>query len=407
MNFKKHIQVYQGLPKSVYILFISIVINKIGGFIAPLMVLILTVKIGLPDAQVGLVSTIALLTQAPFVMAGGSLVDRFGAKKTIVVLHTIGALFYLVCAALKPGVWLAVLMIFTSDLYAMASPAPNALIPIVTSKDKVKNAYSLMYLGLNLGLAIGPLIGGLLFNEYLSLLFVIDAITTLVSTGLVLFLFDDQQDAQAVANDEGEGEAALEMPSMLQFLKNNPMLIFVSVALLFFNFSYIQWNFLLPLQTVMLFSDSGPKFFSLLLSINAITVVALSPILTSVTQKLASLKSMFLGGVFYIVSFLMFAMSHNMPLFVASIIVMTIGEIMIAINMNHYIAASTPKKLLGRANSLIFIISGAGYAMGPVIMGAFLTAVTYQSAWIITSGVTAVATVVMYGLSKIDKQHNN
>jgi hypothetical protein len=40
-------------------------------------------------------------------------------------------------------------------------------------------------------------------------------------------------------------------------------------------------------------------------------------------------------------------------------------------------------------------------------MGAFLTAVTYQSAWIITSGVTAVATVVMYGLSKIDKQHNN
>jgi MFS family permease len=404
MNLKKHMQVYQGLPKNVYILFLSTVINKIGGFIAPLMTMILTVKIGLPDSQVGIVATIAMLSQAPFIMLGGNLVDRYGAKKMIIILHTLGAALYLICAAVKPSLRLAVLIIIASDLYAMASPAPNALIPIVTTKDKTKNAYSLMYLGLNLGLAIGPLIGGLLFNTYLSLLFVVDAITTLISAGIMLLLFDERhQSTQAVREDAPETSVDA-LPSMVQFLQSNPMLIFVSMALLLFNFSYIQWNYILPLQSVSLFHDSGPRNFSLLLSMNAITVVVLSPILTSVTEKIAALKSMVLGGIFYIISFLMFAVSLNMVLFMGSIIVMTIGEVLIAINMNHYIAASTPQKLLGRANSLISIVSGVGYAIGPAVMGLILTVVTYKSAWFIVSGITTGATVMMYGLSKIEKR---
>lgn len=407
MDLKKHIQVYQGLPRSVYILFISTVINKIGGFIAPLMTLILTVKIGLPDSQVGLVATISMLSQAPFVVIGGNLVDRYGAKKVIVILHTIGALLYLIGSVIKPSIWLAVLIILASDLYAMAFSAPNALIPIVTSKEKTKNAYSLMYLGLNLGLAIGPLIGGLLFNKYLSLLFVFDAITTLISVGLVLFLLDEDYGYKYVESDDVEAEKFSEQISILKFLLRNPMIIFVSISLLIFNFGYIQWNFLLPLQTVAIFNDSGPKNFSFLLSINAITVLVLSPILTSVTQKASSLKSMFFGGIFYIISFLIFAISNGMSLFIVSIIVMTIGEILIAINMNHYIALSTPKMLLGRANSLISAISGAGYAIGPVIMGMMLKAINYRTAWVVVSGITAIAAVIMYGLNKIDIRKNN
>ena len=151
MDFKKHINVYQGLPRSVYILFLSTVINKIGGFIAPLMTLILTVKIGLPDSQVGLVATISMLSQAPFVVIGGNLVDRYGAKKVIVILQTIGALLYLICAVIKPSILLAVLIILASDLYAMTFSAPNALIPIVTSKEKTKKCLFINVFGTESG----------------------------------------------------------------------------------------------------------------------------------------------------------------------------------------------------------------------------------------------------------------
>jgi MFS family permease len=75
--------------------------------------------------------------------------------------------------------------------------------------------------------------------------------------------------------------------------------------------------------------------------------------------------------------------------------------------MNHYIALSTPKMLLGRANSLISAISGAGYAIGPVIMGMMLKAINYRTAWVVVSGITAIAAVIMYGLNKIDIRKNN
>ena len=224
---------------------------------------------------------------------------------------------------------------------------------------------------------------------------------------MVLFLLDDDHGYECVESDDAETEKSSEQISILKFLLRNPMIIFVSISLLIFNFGYIQWNFLLPLQTVAIFNDSGPKNFSFLLSINAITVLLLSPILTSVTQKVSSLKSMFIGGIFYIAAFLIFAISNGMPLFILSIFIMTIGEILIAINMNHYIALSTPKILLGRANSLIFIISGTGYAIGPAIMGIMLKSINYKTAWVIVSGITAFAVVIMYSLSKLDTCENN
>lgn len=429
MVLEKQFNVYKGLPRNVYILFISTVINKIGGFITPLMTLILTVKIGLIESDVGLVSTLAMLSQAPFILVGGSLVDRFGAKRMIVVMNTLGAMLYFICAMIEPDWKLALVMIMAANFYAMASPAPNALIPSVTSKDKVKNAYSLMYLGMNLGLAIGPLISGLLFTNHLKLLFIIDGVTTLISVAMVIILFDEKfkiEGPSRVTNETRVEEPMLQEPvleepiienpmleehsidpettSIIGYLKKKPRLLAVTFILMLFNFCYIQWNFLLPLQSLDIFGEAGARHFSLLLSINAVTVVLLSPVLTSMTQSIASLKTIFYGGLFYAGSFFIFAVSHSLLLFVFGIIILTIGEILIAINVNHYITTSVSPRFLGRANSILFIFSGVGYAIGPVVMGNILVIANYQISWLITMGITTCAAVMMWMLYRKEKK---
>lgn len=404
MNIKNHFLVYKGLPKDIYFLFIAIVVNKLGSFIMPLLALILTVKIGLNKSEAGLFSTISMLSQAPFIMLGGKLVDIFGSKKIIVIPALLGAFIYLVCGFLKPGIIVVILIIIASDIYATAAPAYNSIVAEVTPSSLTKNAYSLTYLGINLGLAVGPALGGLLFNSYLNLLFILDALTTVLATSLIIFYVNDKKKIdRSLSENENEQSKHSNKSSIFSFLTKNPILVIFSAILLIYNFCYIQWNFLLPLQLEDVFKESGAKLFSLLVSINAVTVTVLTAILTSVTQKTHPLKAIFWGSIFYFTSFILFAINRFVLIFIIAIVVMTIGEILITINTNSYIAQRTPKSHIGRANSLLFIESGIGYAVGPVVIGNALMMISYQIAWLVISALMFCSTIAMNAIKRMDK----
>lgn len=406
LKIKQHILVYKGLPRDIYILFIATVINKIGGFIAPLMTLILTVKIGFSTTDAGLFSTISMLSQAPFIMWGGQLADKYGSKKVIVILQFLGAITYIVCGLMEPSFTLAIMLIVASNVYAMASPAFNAMVPVITPAPLVKNAYSLMYLGINLGLAVGPAIGGALFNNHLSLLFILNAAGTILSTVFILFFFSSKHKSDVPLPQTETEQTPVQSnksDSIFFFLYQNPGLLVFSIIMLVFNFCYIQWTFLLPLQAVDIFKENGASVFSFLLSANAIIVILLTPVLTSLTQKAHPLKSIFIGGIFYFISYIMFAFNGFMATFIFAVVIMTIGEILISINTNNYIAIMTPKKYLGRAISILFVVTGAGYAIGPAVIGKIVELTSYTNAWFLIAAIMVGGIVSMYFVRRLEK----
>ncbi len=404
MDIKRHFLVYKGLPRDMYILFASSVINRMGSFIVPLMTLILTEKIGFSKSEAGLFSSVSMLSQGPFILLGGFLADKFGSKKTIVIFDALGALVYMICGFLKPDLAVAVLIIIASSLYAIAVPAFTTIVAEVTPSSGVKSAYSLMYLGYNLGLTVGPILGGLLFSSYLNLLFIFDALTTFLATLLIQFMVDDKRsvrklDLQAEAgHPEKSGET-----SIFSFLSHNPALLVFSAILLIYNFCYIQWSFLLPLQTVGVFGTNGAGIYSLLVSINAVTVIVLTPLLTSLTHKVQPLRSIFVGGILYACSFALFVINRFIVVFIISVIVMTVGEILVTININSYIAQSTPMSFIGRANSLLTAVNGVGYAIGPVIIGYVLMLLNFQETWLAVSVLMLCGAGLMYFISKAHK----
>ena len=407
MNIKKHFLVYKGLPKDIYFLFFSCVINRMGSFIMPLMTLILTVKIGFSKPEAGLFSTIAMLSQAPFLLLGGKLIDKLGSKKVIVIFDFLGAFVYLFCGFLKPSITVAILIIIASNLYAIASPAFNSIVAEVTPSSLLKNAYSLLYLGFNLGLTIGPALGGILFNSHLSLLFILDALTTIISTALIFFYVKDKEKTdESFVQVEGRQAEVSNTTSIFSFLRRNPVLVIFSIIMLVYNFCYIQWTFMLPLQTVSIFKESGVGLFSLLVSINAIVVILLTPFLTSFTQKTSTLKAIFIGGFFYFISFALFSINRFVLTFFIAIIVMTIGEILISINTNNYIAQRTPKEYMGRTTSMLFLVNGIGYAIGPVVMGNLLALISFQNAWLIVAAIMLCGALSMYFVRCFDKTIN-
>lgn len=400
---KKHFSVYSGLPGDVYILFAAIVVNKAGSFIMPMITLILTVKAGFSESAAGLITTIAVVTQAPFLALGGKLSDSFGSKKIIVIFDVAGALAYLICGFLMPGLAVVILIVIASDLFAVASPAFTALVAEVTPPSSIKSAYSLTYLGNNLGFAVGPAIGGLLFNAHLNLLFILDAATGFLGSAIILFKVRNTKRAEPAV--EAGGDMLDAKASVFAFLRRQPFLIVFSAILLIYNFCYIQWSFLLPLQMVDVFKENGSRLFSLLFSTNALTVIVFTPLLTSLTQRVKPVTSIAVGGILYAASYFIFAVSGITPLFFAGVVVMTVGEILISYNTNSYIALRTPASHLSRANSLLLITSGTGYAIGPALMGSLLTVTSIRSAWLIVFGIMLFGVLSMGVFRRFDRRN--
>ena len=405
MNIKQHLTVYKGLPRDVYALFLSCVINRMGSFIVPLMTLILVEKIGLSKAEAGMFSTISMLTQAPFIMLGGRLADKIGGKKMIVLFNSLGALVYLACGFLKTTMLVAVLLVVASNLYAIAFPAFNCIVTDVTPKEKLKSAFSLTYLGINLGFAVGPIVSGLLFYKNLNLLFFLDGLTTLLSVALILlWVRPSTRPAYMPQCGEAELEPAGGGKSVLSFLYRNPVLILFSLGFLVYNFCYVQWNYLLPLQMVDIYAIDGARLYSALVSANAITCIVLTPSLTAVTQKMHPLKTVYMGGFFYFASFLAFTAARTFIHFLLSVILLTVGEILISINRNAYVANRTPQMYIGRVNSIMYLLHDLGSAIGPGVMGVVLVMVGFPYVWLVVAAVMLIGALGMVLLKRSDRE---
>ena len=72
---------YRGLPKEIYVIFISRIINAMGCFVMPLLTLILTEKIGLSKEISGIYISVSGLIFMPAAMIGGKLTDIIRKKK--------------------------------------------------------------------------------------------------------------------------------------------------------------------------------------------------------------------------------------------------------------------------------------------------------------------------------------
>lgn len=393
---------YKGLPKEIYILFIGKIVNCIGSFVHPLMSLILTQRIGMSAFEAGQFVTILAVCQVPCMIIGGKLSDSFGRRKVIIVFQLLGASMLVVCGIIPTSILTAQIMILSSCFYAFSSPAYDALNADLTNEDNRKESYSLLYMGVNIGFSIGPILGGLLYKNYLNIIFIGDALTTVIALGLfILYVKEPKHKMEEKISLESKEYDEFSKVSTFKVLYKLPILVLFPIMMLLYQFSYSQWGFSLPLQMGTLFGEDGARLYGLLGTANGITVIALTPILTNLTKRFNSLNIISIGGTLYGLCFLVIAFANNMTLFFIAVILLTIGEILIAINSSAFIANNTPASHRGRISSFIPMISGAGYALGPMIMGKIIDLNGIFIAWIVVTCVAFIGSIGTLLLKKI------
>ncbi len=170
----KFIDQYRGLNRDIYILFIGRVIGALGTFIWPLLTLILKVKLGYSASQIALIMVLGFAANLPASLLGGKLTDRYGRKKIIVISNLLMVSCFYINAMLPISTLTVVLFFFSSFFGTVQGPAYDAMLADKSTSDQRAKAYSLSYMGFNLGFILGPAIGGFLFKDLLWLAFLVD-----------------------------------------------------------------------------------------------------------------------------------------------------------------------------------------------------------------------------------------
>ncbi|NCB03711.1 MAG: MFS transporter, partial [Spirochaetia bacterium] len=242
---------YRGLPRPVYVLFFATIINGVGIFVYPFLVLLLTQHLGYSDAWAGAFMSIAALAYLPGSFIGGKLADKIGRKKVMIIGQLCANLMFLICGFLGNSVYVPIFIILNLMFDGAVDPARSALMTDVTIPENRQVSFSLNYLGHNMGFAIGPVIAGFLFYAAPSWLFFGNAIVSTISIIFVAFMVPESKpDKEAIeASYHTDSLEKGYRGGVIKALLSRPRIVALAFFITFFSFAYSQSLFALPLYT--------------------------------------------------------------------------------------------------------------------------------------------------------------
>lgn len=397
---------YRGLPKNMYIMFGATVINRFGDFVLPFLTMYLTIKIGLSFEITGLIVTIASLIGIPSSFIGGKLADELGRKKTYLGAQAGAALFLLPCAFLQDPRPIVICLLISTFFHGAVRPSLTAIITDILPPHQRQLGFSLQYLGINLGVAVGPIVAGFLFNNFLPMLFIGDALTSFIALLLIWKNVKEVKPENLKDTVYAEKEKE-EKGNTFHVLLRRPQIVIFLIVNILYAFVYTQHRFSLPLTTDAVFGSTGASKFGVMMSVNAFTVLICTVGVTSITKHLKPLINITMAGIMYAIGFGMIGMINSYPMFILSTIIWTIGEILVVTNFGVYVAENSPSNFRARFNAVGSLSQSVGAALGTSMAGKFLQHKELNDIWLLVFILAIIGTVGMFGINLIGNRRND
>lgn len=398
----KFIQQYKNLSKEIYVLFFGRIVTSMGSLIWPLLTLILKNKLGYNATTIATLTMAMSILQFPMLLLGGKLADTLNRKKIIIVCDLVTVVSYIICGLLPLSNYSIALFYIAGVFATIEGPSYDALVADLSDSESREKAYSLQYLGMNLGLVLSPTIGGLLFENYLWLAFILTGLATLSSTILII-LFIKRLSVEK--GNVSAYEEKRENESVFRILRERKTLILYALVCGFGGIVYAQFNYLLPLNMETLYGAKGATIFGMLTSTNAIVVIIATPLITTFLSRLMDVRKIFIGESLIVLGLFgyRFVQGAMVPYFILMIL-FTIGEVFNTLGHQPYMTRRIPSTHWGRVNSFVNTVNGLFAGVGNIFIGKIVDVKGYDMAWLAVGVLGAVAIILVVMLNLVDKR---
>ena len=315
-------------------------------------------------------------------------------------------------AAILPVTIGTAIMLFLAGLFqTIESPAYDALNSDYSTSKQRERAYSLSYLGFNLGYIVGASLAGILFENFMRLSFALNGVAIFISTMLITFFVHKKN---AISEDTAameENYTEYEMPvddklSVLNVLKQRPVLIWMLLIGCVASMPANLVGILLPLQLKDGLSEFGATLYGYLNSLNGFVVIAFTPIFTVLLKKLTEIPKCIMGLLLFTAGIALFSAGNATGILFLGMFVFTLGEVITVLGSNPYTSRRVPASHRGRVGGISTVVHSVFSSLTQYAISIMLTLTgsNYLLIWLVFIIFGLVASVLYTLLYKPDKQ---
>ena len=342
----------------------------------PFLMIYASEKLSLPLAVVASLMTISATAGLLSSIIAGPLLDWLGRKWVMVVGLVGNGLCYFVLSKAGSYGSFALILGASGVFSPLYNVGTNAMLTDLFPEHRREDAFALIRMGRNIGVAAGPAIGGFVLSQSYNV-GLYGAAAGMLVYGLLILAFaretlpkvDKKEGFVLKQQIRGYWEALLDRPFM--GLVGSFTLIQMTGALVWVLLSvYLKSQFGISEQQ-----------YGWLPTTNALMVVFLQVFITRALKRYSAYRVMVWGAVFYIGAPLLIALSDQFWGFWVAMVVMTLGELVLAPRAIASVSNLAPLEKRGRYMSIFGLTWNVALGFSPVFGGFLSDYISLRAPW--------------------------
>ena len=384
--------VYGEFPTTFWTLMGASFIDRLGGaLLFPFFTLYITEHFGVGMTEAGLLFAIFAVSSIFGSMFGGAMTDKFGRRSMILFgLITSGVSSIAMGLVNDLGLFYGIAAL-TGLLSNAGGPAQQAMVADLLPEKQRAQGYGIWRVLANLAVTIGPAVGGFMATRSYFVLFVSDAVTSVIMAIIVLAIIPETKPEKSA--EQAEESFVQTFIGYGSVLRDFAFMAFILISILT-TIVYVQMNSTLA---VYLRDSHGvaAQGYGYILSLNAGMVVLFQFLVTRRTANRPPLLLMAVGTVLYAVGFAMYGFVASFVMFLLAMVVITVGEMILIPVAQALVAQLAPEEKRGRYMAMYGFSWTIPFAAGPLLAGLVLDNANPDWVWY-ASGIIGLAAAAGY-----------
>ncbi|MFE7134214.1 MDR family MFS transporter [Streptomyces sp. NPDC057638] len=378
-----------GLPREFWWLWTSTLVNRLGMFVSTYLVLYLTVERGYSAAYAGLVVSLYGLGGVMSSLGAGVLADRLGRRPTLLIAQGSTAVSVaLLGFAQHPAVIAAVACVVGAATNGSRPAVQAMMADIVRPQDRVR-AFSLNYWAINLGFAISTAAAGFIAEYSYLALFLIEGAMTLACALLVFAKVPESRPPQLASADEGPEV------SLWTVLRDGRFMCMVLLALVV---ALIFMQGMIGLPLAMAEDGFSSADYGLVMAVNGVVIVTLQIPVTRYIEHRDPRRLLIVSSLLVGYGFGLTAFAGSVGLYVATVMVWTLAEIVNAPTQSSLVVRFSPVRGRGRYQGMYTLTWSVATLLAPIVAGGVIDQWGAEWLWALCAALGTVTGVGYWAL---------
>lgn len=362
-------------------MFVGMLISTIGAsMIWPFLMIYVSKRLNAPMTLAASLLTLNASMGLIASFLGGPLLDRIGRKWIMVFSLAANCAAYIFLGHASIFAQFALLLGITGAVNPLYRSGADTMMADLVSPERRADAYSLMRLSNNLGISVGPLIGGFITSTSYTMAFYCAAAGMMLYSLLMMLLGKETLPLPSRPSNEAVSSSKREtLGGYPAILHDGRFMSFIATFTLVSICAVLMWT-IMPVYANRNF-QVPENVYKWIPATNAIMVVLFQQLVTQITKRYAPLRALAAGALFYAIATGGVALATQFWGFWICMVVMTIGELILAPTSSTYAANLSPADKRGRYMSLYGLTWPVGAGIGPIFGGLLNDLLGPQATW--------------------------